>query len=88
MAVIQSIVCIPKTFSKLAMQVLNVLLNYGLNSTRIDFVGDRYQAVSIKNAVPPKRVKGGILSIAIIMHPKHAQNSGKNFCQMVIIKRS
>ena len=66
MAVIWSIVCIPKTFSELAMQVLNVLLNYGLNSTRIDFVGDRYPVVSIKNAERRKRAKGGSLSIASI----------------------
>ena len=50
MAVIQLIVCIPKTFSELVMQVLNVLLNYGLDSTRINFVGDRYPVVSIKDA--------------------------------------
>ena len=49
MAVIQSIVCIPKIFSELAMQVLNVSLNYGLNYTTIDFVGDKYPVVSIKN---------------------------------------
>ena len=64
MVVIRSIVCIPKTFSEPAMQVLNVLLNYGLNSTRIEFLGDRYQAVSIKNTAPRKRVKGGSLSVA------------------------
>ena len=57
MAVIQSIVCIPKTFSELAMQVLNVLLNYGLNSARIDFVGDRYPVVSIKKCRAPKTSK-------------------------------
>ena len=66
MAVIQWIICIPKTFSEVAMQVLNVLLNYGLNSTRIDFVGDRYPVVSIKNAERRKRAKGGSLSIASI----------------------
>ena len=48
------------------MQVLNVLLNYGLNSTRTDFVGDRYPVVSIKNAERRKRAKGGSLSIASI----------------------
>ena len=44
------------------MQVLNVLLNYGLNSTRIDFVGDTYPVVSIKNVERRKRAKGGSLS--------------------------
>ena len=60
MPVIQSIVFIPKTFSELAMQVMNVLLNYGLNSTRIDFVGDRYPVVSIKDAEHRKGAKGGV----------------------------
>ena len=69
MAVIQSIriLCIPKPFSELAMQVLKVLLNYKLNSTRIDFVGDRYPVVSIKNAERRKRAKGGSLSISSII---------------------
>ena len=53
-------VFIPKTFSELAMQVMNVLLNYGLNSTRIDFVGDRYPVVSRKDAEHRKRAKGGV----------------------------
>ena len=64
MAIIQSIVCIPRTFSELAMQVLNVLINYGMNVARIDFVGDRYPLVSIKNAERQKRAKGGSLTIA------------------------
>ena len=55
-----------KTFSELAMQVLNVLLNYGLNFTKIDLVGDRYPIVSIKNAVRRKRAKDGSLSTASI----------------------
>ena len=45
---------------------MNVLLNYGLNSTRIDFVGDRYPVVSIKNAERRRQAKGGCLSIANI----------------------
>ena len=62
MAVIQTTVCIPKTFSELAMQVLNVLLN----STKIDLVDDRYPIVSIKDAERRKRAKGRSLSIASI----------------------
>ena len=37
-----------KNISELAMQVLNVLQNYRLNSRIIDFVGDRYSVFSSK----------------------------------------
>ena len=57
MTVTQSTSFIPKTFLELAMQVLNVLLNYGLNSTRIGFFGDRYLVVSINDADRRKLAK-------------------------------
>lgn len=60
MAIIQSLTQaeLPGTFVNLAKLILNKLVSLALRfkATRIDFVGDRYKASSIKNLERSRRV--------------------------------
>ena len=67
------------------MQVLNVLRKNGLNSIRIDFVGDRYPVVSIKNADCQRQAKGGSLSIASINGSQTCPRQWRKFVSVKLI---
>jgi len=49
MAMIQAVASPPATFADLAEMLLDKLISYAGSASRIDFVGDEYPEVSIKN---------------------------------------
>ena len=67
MAMLQTIKDVPQTFGDLAEQILQMIVNCARASqaTRIDFVSDRYPAVSIKNLERSKRALSGVTRIRI-----------------------
>ena len=65
MAVLQTLVRVPDKFSELAEMVMTIILAEAGEATRIDFVGDQYPPISIKNAERNKRGRDGQLVINI-----------------------
>lgn len=61
MALLQTLQKIPERFADLAVMVLNRILVHSSEASRIDFVGDCYPNISIKNAEREKRGFGGQL---------------------------
>lgn len=72
MAMLQTLVKIPDRFSQLAAMVFNRILGQVQQATRIDFVGDQYPSISIKNTGRDKRCANGQLIVSI--------NSPQQFC--------
>lgn len=65
MALLQTLSKIPERFSGLAEMVFNRILLHAGGARRIDFVGDRYPNISIKNIEREKRGRGGHLIVNI-----------------------
>ncbi len=65
MAVIRAQTHIPDTFDQLAAVVLNSMLGTAVTAPRIDFVGDQYPIISIKNAERTHRANEGQISVQI-----------------------
>ena len=65
MALLQTLCKTPDRFSDLAEMVLNRILIHAGGASRIDFVGDQYPNVSIKNIEREKRGSGGQLIVNI-----------------------
>lgn len=65
MAMLQTLVRVPDRFSELAEMVMARLLAEAGEAARIDFVGDQYPAISIKNTKRSKRGRDGQLVVNI-----------------------
>ena len=67
MAMLQTMKYIPQTFGELAEKILQLIVNCakGFDVARVDFVSDRYPAVSIKNLERNKRAVSGVTQIRI-----------------------
>ena len=67
MAILQTMKDVPQTFGDLAEKILQIIVNCAgaSHATRIDFVSDRYPAVSIKNLERSKRAASGVTQIRI-----------------------
>lgn len=72
MAMLQTLVRVPDRFSELAEMVMTRILIEAGEAARIDFVGDQYPTISIKNTERNKRGRDGQLVINI--------TNGQQFC--------
>lgn len=79
MALLQTLVKIPDRFSDLAEMVLKRMLNQAGEASRIDFVGDQYPNVSIKNIEREKRSSGGHLIVNITSPQQLCPRQWKKF---------
>ena len=59
MALLQTLARVPDRFSELAEMVMTRILVEAEEASRIDFLGDHYPAISIKNFERNKRGKAG-----------------------------
>ena len=65
MAMLQMVTRIPDRFSDLAEMLLTEMLALSGTATRVDFVGDQYPDLSIKNIERNKRGREGQVVLAI-----------------------
>ena len=81
MAIIQALKNPSKTFGKLATQIFNTIMAIAakFNSTRVDFIGDRYPDVSIKGAERKKRAVGDGPVFAIVSESQKVPSDWKKF---------
>ena len=56
---------VPDTFEQLADMVLGAILGYAAQATRVDFVGDQYLDMSIKNVEWERRQSSVIILFKI-----------------------
>ena len=81
MAILQMLGKIPDRVSDLAEMVFNRIMLQAGEATKIDFVGDQYLEISIKNMERGKRGSSGQLTINM---PTAME---KSLCPLVAIKR-
>lgn len=80
MAVIQAMTSVPDKFSALAETVFDRIVSLaGNNATRIDFVGDQYPVISIKNAERSKRSQDGQIVVEISSSQQCCPQQWKKF---------
>ena len=65
MAMLQTVVRVPDRFCELAEMVMSRILTEAGEAARIDFVGDQYPAISIKNTERNKRSRDGQLVVNV-----------------------
>ena len=65
MAMLQTVVRVPDRFCELAEMVMSRILTEAGEAARIDFVGDQYPAISIKNTERNKRSRDGELVVNV-----------------------
>jgi hypothetical protein len=81
MAVVQSMKGKWKTFGEFADALLNILMKLArhYNSTRLDFVADRYPALSIKNTERQRRAEKGVQKVHIFGKDKTVPKQWKKY---------
>ena len=85
MVILQILRKIPDRFSDLTQMVFNRILLQAGEATKVDFVGDQYPEISIKN-IRERRGSSSQLAINITTN-SCAHGNGKNLCPLVAIKR-
>ncbi len=80
MAVIQAMTSVPDKFGTLAERVFDRIVSLaGSDATRIDFVGDQYPVISIKNAERSRRSQDGQIVVEIRSSQQRCPRQWKKF---------
>ena len=90
MAVIQSMKGKWKTYGEFAVALLNSLVKLArkYNSTRLDFVADRYPALSIKNTERQRRADKVVQKVHIFEKDQNVPKQWEKFLSCVENKES
>ena len=80
MAMLQTVVRVPDRFCELAEMVMSRILTEAGEAARIDFVGDQYPAISIKNTERNKRSRDGELVVNVTNGQQLCPRQWRKFC--------
>ncbi len=79
MALLQSMLDVPSTFSELAASVLRLSIAHTNDGARVDIVADQYPSISIKNIERDRRACGGTLHVKISSGQQQVPKQWKKF---------
>ncbi len=81
MAILQTVRNLPNTFGEFAESLLDRITSMGkkIRACRVDFVSDRYPAISTKNAERQKRASAGVQTISILSDKQRVPRQWKKF---------